>query len=385
MQEFRVSDVESAGLDPDRWNDVLRLAQRFVDEGRFATVAFQSSQNGLATPTVRLGLQNCGDQSRHPVQDDALFLVASLTKPVLAAGVLKLVEQGEISLTDRASTILPEFRKHGKHLITVHHLLSHTSGLPDQLPNNLELRQQQASLDEFYSEVCELELDYPLGTSARYQSMGYLVLDRIVERVAGMTSRDFLAREIFESLGMTDTQLGIDRSPPNARALLDRVVRLESTGEIGDFSDVWNTEYWLGLGAPWGGMISTPADMNRFCTMVAHEGRFGCEAGKEVRILDANSVWASRCNQLECLPGINEHDRTHRPWGLGWRLNWLGHRQVFCDLLPRRIIGHWGATGCLMWVDTVKRRSIVICTSRPLAKHPSEMIRLSNALATAFR
>lgn len=371
MDRFEISSIAAAGLNSERWQTALNLAERFVRENEFSALSIQVAHDGIATPPVFLGVETPREQP--------LFLVASLTKPVLAMGVLSLVERGELSLTDRAANILPEFRKNGKHQITIHHLLSHCSGLPDQLPNNLELRQQQASLDEFYQQVCNLELDYSPGTSSRYQSMGYLVLDRIIEKIAGIPTRECLQSLFFEPLGMQDTYLGINASHKDAKRLFERVVKIDASEAPGCFPEIWNTVYWLGLGAPWGGMISTPTDLLRFCTMMTSYGRMN---GKQY--FHSSTIWASVANQSDHFPGIAEADRKHRPWGLGWRQNWLGHRQVFCELDDKEVVGHWGATGCLMWIDLRTRRSVVICTSRPLDKHPSQMIRLSNAIAAAF-
>ena len=72
-----------------------------------------------------------------PIDPQTIFLVASVTKPVTAAAVMLLVERGQLLLSDRVADYLPEFGNRGKEAIRVRHLLTHTSGLPDMLPDNV--------------------------------------------------------------------------------------------------------------------------------------------------------------------------------------------------------------------------------------------------------
>src|SRR5204863_7111797 len=84
-----------------------------------------------------------------PVQPDSIFLLASITKPVTACALMLLVERGEVSLSDPVSRYLPEFSGEERNKVLVRDLLTHTSGLPDMLPENTSLRRAHAPLSEF--------------------------------------------------------------------------------------------------------------------------------------------------------------------------------------------------------------------------------------------
>jgi CubicO group peptidase (beta-lactamase class C family) len=80
---------------------------------------------------------------------DAMFLLGSISKPINAAAVMTLFNRGEFRLDDRVRTFLPAFDGDGRGDVTIRHLLTHTSGLPDQLAENDELRRRHAPLPEF--------------------------------------------------------------------------------------------------------------------------------------------------------------------------------------------------------------------------------------------
>src|SRR5205085_1842877 len=98
----------------------------------------------------------------------------------------------------------------GKQEVRVHHLMTHTSGLPDMLPNNEQLRQQHQPFSVFVEKNCELPLQFRPGTGVCYQSAGIAILAEIVHQISGVSLSEFLRKEIFMPLGMHDTSLGCD-------------------------------------------------------------------------------------------------------------------------------------------------------------------------------
>src|SRR5262249_28796703 len=92
--------------------------------------------------------------------------------------------------------------------VRVSHLFTHTSGLPDMLPNNTELRRQHVPLQRFLDEADRAPLRFRPGTNFSYQSMGTAVVAEIVQRLSGKPIAEFLRSEIFVPLGMRSTGLG---------------------------------------------------------------------------------------------------------------------------------------------------------------------------------
>lgn len=357
-------------IDKSSWYQLQNEVQRLTQNDIIPAISLKISSQGQTASTIYSGRSRIdGDDS---VSEETLFLVASVTKPIFATAIMMLVERGLISINQKASHYFPEFKSRGLHVITIRELLTHTSGLPDMLPNNLELRKQNAPLSKFWKHVCELTTDYTPGTAARYQSMGFVVLDQLIQKVTQLSSQDFLKQELFEPLGMLNTHLGLPENAETSSLLNRRAeVRLRSKDENPDGD--WNSNYWLTLGAPWGGMISTADDLTRFCQMILNEGQH-----HDHKILGASTIHSAISNQLGWFESMNERDKTHRPWGFGWRGNWPTHRYTLCELAGESIRGHWGATGCLMWINPEKKQSLVLCSTEPTDTSMPELQKLSN-------
>src|SRR5262249_31795434 len=138
--------------------------------------------------------------------------------------------------------------------VRVRDLLSHTSGLPDMLPENTELRRSHAPLSEFVKRTFTTPLLFAPRTGFHYQSMGVLLAGEIVERVSGARLRDFEKREIFDPLGMKNTALGL-----GGRKISETVWCQTSPGAKEEDLKSWgpNSPYWRDMGHPWGGMHTT--------------------------------------------------------------------------------------------------------------------------------
>jgi len=309
-----------------------------------------------------------------PIRQDGLFLLASIAKPVTYTAAMLLVERGLLNLSDRVTRYVPGFAAHHKEDTRVLHLFTHTSGLPDMLPNNAQLRRRHAPLEEFITGAIHDTVPlFPPGTDLKYQSMGTLVVADIVRRITGRPIAEFLKAEIFDPLGMNSTGLG------SAGLDEQRIVRVEEPEyqRGGDFG--WNSTYWRQLGAPWGGLFSTPADLAVFCQMILDQGQYG---GR--RLLSPITVERMTTNRLDELPWLPEVVRRANRWGLGWRLNPWGTGDSWGDLLGPRVFGHVGATGTMLWIDPERQAFLIILTSAIRDKNRWRFAQLSNALSAAI-
>jgi CubicO group peptidase (beta-lactamase class C family) len=284
-----------------------------------------------------------------------------------------LVERGLIALDDPVADYVPEFAENGKADVRIRHLLTHTSGLPDMLPHNDVLRASHVPFECFVEGICRQPLLFPPGTRVHYQSMGFAMLAEMVRRVEKTAFPEFLARNVFQPLGMSETSLGWR---PETAA---RIAAVQISDDAGKTDWHWNSPYWLGFGAPWGGLITTPSDLGRFCRMMLDEGSLG-----RTRILGSATVRAMTLDQLVGLPLVPEEDRRCRPWGLGWRMNWPGQSASFGDLLGPSAYGHWGATGTLFWIDPDADAFCVILTTRPQGEAGQFVARFSNCVVAAL-
>ena len=366
---------EELGLSGSRWQVLLANVEKLCRDRSLTALALQVQRRGLTTVPLAFGSRTLDGSS--PLAPENGFLVASLTKPVMAMATLLLVERGQLSLNQRVVDLLPKFCDAPKRPTTVRHLLTHTSGLPDMLPNNQELRKAQASLARFVDETCQADLGFPPGRGVQYQSMGFALLGPIVEQIAGMDYRKFVRREIFQPLGMKHTRLGLFEESGEHISLAEVDVPDSQKGGT-DWN--WNSRYWRQLGAPWGGMVSTASDLSRFCRAMLDGGRL---AGGE-RLFSPQTIQLATTNRLGDFPAISEADRRTRGWGCGWRMNWKDHRGTFGDLVPDQAIGHWGATGTLFWIEPEQEIAVVLLSTTPLSDDTSPLVRISNQIAAAF-
>jgi CubicO group peptidase (beta-lactamase class C family) len=283
-----------------------------------------------------------------------------------------LVERGKLLLDDPVCSMIPEFENQGKAQVRIRHLMTHTSGLPDMLPENQQLREQHAPLKEFVRRICNLPLDFPPGTNIQYQSCGIAILGEIVERIEGVSLPEFLRREFFQPLGMKDTSLG-------AQGLDENRIAHVNVGAARDEKDwTWNKPYWRNFGAPWGGMFTTVNDMFRFCQMFLNGGEFG-----GVRIFSPTTVKAMTTDQTSPMPDISPRVKHGQIWGLGWRLQPTLGWSYFGDLIPPGSYGHGGATGTVVWGAPALELICILFTTQPSASSEGLLGRCSNLVAAA--
>jgi CubicO group peptidase (beta-lactamase class C family) len=144
-------------------------------------------------------------EHRVPVCPATKFRIGSITKQFTAAAILRLQEQNRLKVTDTLAQFIPDY-PHGQ-TVTLHHLLTHTSGIhdfankPDFLPTITLPATPEDKIKSFKND----SFDFAPGDKWSYSNSGYFLLGHIVEIVTGRTYADFLRREFFEPLGMTNT------------------------------------------------------------------------------------------------------------------------------------------------------------------------------------
>jgi CubicO group peptidase (beta-lactamase class C family) len=290
-------------------DEAIRLIQSKTDSGDLRAAVLHVRQ-GRDVVTRAFGA------AKTP---DAVFLLASISKPMTATAVMTLPDVG---LDEPVRKWIPEFQHRD---VLVRHLLTHTSGLPDMLPDNEELRKRHAPLSEFVQETCKTPLLFTPGTQIKYQSMGILLAAEIVERVTKRPLPDYLHDRVFRPLGMNATSMGL-----GGRALASTMQC--QVDEPSDWD--WNSAYWRNLASPWGGAHATAADVARFL---------------EYFVRPDAPVWqpATAASMI-----VDQTGGLKPGWGLGW-------------MLMRGGFGHSGSTGTLAWLDPKKDLSFVLLTTRP--------------------
>ncbi len=312
-----------------------RIIQKEVDAGRLESAVLHV-QHGSKQFVHSFGKAPSGD---------AIFLLASITKTMTAAGVMLLADRGELRLSDRVMKFIPEFSTGERKEITIEQLLVHTSGLPDQLPENSDLRKRHAPLSDFVKAAIKTPLLFPPGTKYKYQSMGLLLAAEIVERITRTPFPDFLAKEVFKPLGMNRTALGLGRIKLSntIRCQTESAAPESGAGSAEAKKWDWNSPYWRNLGAPWGGAHGSAPDVTRFLRSFLQPD------GKVLRKETARAMIRNHTKGL----GAKR--------GLGFAVGPAG----FSTHCSERTFGHSGATGTIAWADPKTDTSCVILTSLP--------------------
>ena len=138
-----------------------------------------------------------------PIEPDMVFRLGSITKQFTAVAILMLLEQHKLSLDDPITRFLPNYPSHD-HLVTVEHLLTHTSGIVNYtvLPRWMALERQDLSLEDLIDLFKDEDLQFAPGDRFSYSNSGYVLLGAIIEVIAGSSYPRFVVQHIFESLGM---------------------------------------------------------------------------------------------------------------------------------------------------------------------------------------
>lgn len=360
---------ESLGLSPDSLARIAPALEAFVDSGRVGGVYAVVVRHGRAGYERTTGWMDVAQ--RRPMRRDAIFRIYSMTKPVTAAGILKLVELGKLSLDDPVSKYVPAFA-HVKVFaggsadapvlrdpdspIVVRQLLNHTSGLAygltsgpvDTIFARARMYDASRTLEQFADSLARLPLLFSPGTRWSYSS-GLDLAARVIEVASGEPVDHFLREQIFQPLGMKDTGF---RIRPDTRFRLVTVYRRGPDGDLQPLgSDGLMAMFEPGARFFWGsgGLLSTPDDYLRFAQMLLNGGTF-----EGHRILRPETVALMTHNTLppEMTP-VSGSPMPDDGYGFG-----LGVAVLVDSTLARRPgpngIFRWsGYLGTYFWVDPV--------------------------------
>jgi len=349
--KLRYGTPEEAGMSPQRIAQVARLAEEWVHEGITPSLVVLAARRGVIVLHEAFGCLGPGPDS--PVlQRDAIFPLASVTKPITATCVMQLVEDGLLGLNRPVQDYVPEFVGEGKQDVMVHHLLTHTSGLNGQElteyawkkagntgPPPLELAFGPA--EEYLGARYDAPLWKPPGVEMSYCNMNYDLLGEIVSRLSGVSLAEFVRQRIFVPLDMTDTHAVV----PDA--VEGRIVRRPPDACLASYIDDPERRKQPTRGC--GGVYSTALDMAVFGQMLLNRGSYG-----GARILGPAAVAEMTRNHI---PGINaEFMGEYFPeasWGFGWDVHENKKAVRDGSLNSPRSFAHGGTGGTYFWMDPV--------------------------------
>jgi len=339
----------SAAAESKRWESAVRVLDEAVARG--------------VVQSASLFLSVAGDRHTKPFglarTEGAPFLLGSITKPVCVTALMTLFDKGEFRLDDPLSKFFPEFRGMGREEITIRHLLTHVSGLPDQVPDNRTLRSRHAPLSEFVSHSLRLSPAFSPGTKYEYSSMGILLACAVAEKISGTAIIPLVTERVLRPLKMTRSALGLgDLGETEVVSVqTERAAPESGAGDPAARDWDWNSRYWRTLGAPWGGLHASAADVATFLD----------------EFLSARGVLLKP--ETQRLMIRNHNGPGLMPRGLGFNVGPAagGPGAKGCS---ERAFGHTGSTGTLAWADPATETICVVLTSLPARAvdlHPRDL------------
>jgi CubicO group peptidase (beta-lactamase class C family) len=340
---------------------------RVVMNGFVANNVIAGSVTAVATKSDILSLETTGFanlEKKTTMPPDALFWIASMTKPMAAVCVLQLQEAGKLSIEDPVEKHLPEFagqwmveaRAKGKltlkkpaRTITIRDLLTHTSGLP-----NTNSPRTESTLAELVMSYSKTPLQFEPGSRWSYSNAGINVLGRIVEVVSDTPFAEYLQARVLDPCGMNDTTFW--PSPAQAKRIASSY-RPDSNGKLqpvdvyflkGGLSNRKRTPY------PAGGLYSTAGDVVAFYQMMLNGGTY---KGKQV-LQKKTAALMTRTQTGDIKTGFVDG----MSWGLGFQV--VKTPMEVTASLSTGTYGHGGAYATQSWADPKTGRIVVLMIQR---------------------
>ena len=358
--------LQAAEFDAAKLGKIRERMQSFVDQKVIAgAVTCVGSKEGVSHLEA-VGLQKI--ETKQPMPKDALFRIASMTKPITAMGIMILQEEGKLSVDDPVEKHLPEFRgqrivasregdsvtlKKPSRLITIRDLLTHTSGLPGGFPSGLaDLYQtRNRTLAEAVLVSSQQPLDFEPGSKWSYCNAGIDTLGRIIEVTSGQSFEEFLKVRIFQPLGMNDTACfpseqqttriaGLYDSKDGELIVANRPIVGPATGAKHPI--------------PAGGLYSTAADLAKLYQAMLNAGRLG-----STKVISPESLLTMtkvQTGDLPCgfVPGMG--------FGFGWAV--VKESQGVTAMVSPGTFGHGGAFGTQAWIDPKQDLFVILLIQR---------------------
>lgn len=276
--------------------EISRQVARRAAEGRFSGVVLVA-KDGRVLLHVAHGLAD--REAKAPNTKNTKFHLASVGKMFTAVAVAQLVKAGKLSYTDTVAKLLPDYpNRQAAEKITVHHLLTHSSGMGTFFESpGYDAQKVHRNATEEIAVYKDEPLFFEPGARWRYSNAGFSLLGAIIERVTGKTYLEYVRANIFGPLGMRDT----DTNPPGEDAAGSSVLYTKSPDDpLGLDPYVANRRIRSSHGTGFGDGASTAEDLLKFA-----------------RALHTGSLLGAELTQTMVTPKINQNDESGRRWGYG--------------------------------------------------------------------
>src|SRR5262245_37219283 len=212
----------------------------------------------------------------NPNAPDTKFRLGSITKQFTSMLIMQLVQEGKIKLDAKLSDYLPYYRKDTGQKITIHNLLTHTSGIPSytSLPDFFKnISRDPYRVEEFVKKYCSGDLEFEPGSKFEYDNSGYFLLGAIIEQITSKSYEKALQERIFDPLGMKDS--GYDHH--------ETIVKKRASGYSRSANGTMTNAFYLDMSIPYaaGSLYSTVEDLFKW-DRALYTDKLLSESNKEI-------------------------------------------------------------------------------------------------------
>ena len=377
--ELSAAKPEQVGLSSERLDRITQVLRADVERGRIPGAVVLVARKGRVAYLQPVGFRD--KDSGAPMTADAIFRIASMTKPMVTVAALSLYEEGRLLLSDPVSKYIPAFKEQKVGLeraavereMTIQDLMRHTSGLTygnrgtteiyKMYPQSSNEASLTLTMDEFIERLGKAPLLYQPGTRWEY-SLSTDVLGRVVEIVAGKPLGEVLAERVYRPLKMADTTFLV---AADKRARIAKGLPVHpDTGAAFKLADP-SVPRKFDCGG--GCAVSTAGDYARFAQMLLNRGSLD-----GARVLSPRTVEFMTSDHLGAISrGTGATGWPGYTWGLG-----VAVRQ---DKGIAPIPGssgdfYWpGAFATYWWADPKEELAVVFMTQSPLGRHYAHLMR----------
>ena len=365
---------ETLGLSPARLTRMSDAFKREIDKGTIPGRPVMVARRGQIGWFEALGRQS--PTAGAPMTRDSIFRIYSMTKPIVSVGIMQLVEDGHLVLSEPLTKYIPEFadqkvgvENNGKlelvpvaRPITIQDLLRHTSGLTNDTAGNgpvqrmyqhSRIRDRSISNAEHAAIVAAMPLVCQPGAEWNY-SRSTDILGRIIEIVSGKSLGAYLTERILAPLQMTET--AFHTGAENAHRLAEPFANDPWTNEPVKLIDMLEQPVMESGG---GGLVSTTMDYARFCQMLLNAGTLDGTriiGRKTLQVMASNHLGASvKINGALMPPG--------HAFGLGFAVRTHEGMAPFAGSVGQFF---WsGMAGTFFWIDPKEELFAVLMTQGP--------------------
>jgi CubicO group peptidase (beta-lactamase class C family) len=374
------------GFSADRLARLDRFIQsRYIDSGRLPCAQVLIARRGETVHQLVAGQRDVARAV--PAQEDTLFRIYSMTKPITSIAFMMLVEEGLVALDDPVARYIPEWKDLGVFVagnsggfqtktparpMQIVDLLRHTSGLTYGFQNrtNVDAAYRKLGIGEIGSTIDldamiaglgKLPLEFSPGEAWNY-SVSTDVLGYLVGKISGMAFEDFLQTRIFDPLGMTDTGFQVKAGQGHRLAACYNAT---PKGGLSLQDDPETSPYLAppGLVSGGGGLVSTAADYMKFCQMLVNGGHANGQvfvAPKTLKLMASNHLPDGK--DLTQLSRSLFSESTNA--GVGFGLGFAVVQNAPATLLPSSNGEYYwgGAASTAFWIDPVEELAVVFMT-----------------------